>query len=596
MVRSKAKDLRGSDLPACGRISFMRKNFRVVSWMLLVVGFFSLSFREVRAVENLPNNLFGIHLAVPHEEDLADAAALVNSNGGDWGYVTLVIQENDRDTGKWQGVFDRLRELHLVPIVRLATQMEGSAWRCPAESDAAAWADFLDSLNWVVKERYVVLFNEPNHAAEWGGKVNPGEYGRVALSFARALEAKDSDFVPMLAGFDAAAPHNPPGFEDEAVFLRQMKADLGDQAGELWAAVEAWASHSYPNHGFVGQPDSSGKYSVRGYQWELAELEKLGVGKTLPVFITETGWPHREGVKTEPGYYQAEVVADYLEEYLAALKLDPRVRAVTPFVLNYQDEPFDHFSWRKLGSGKEYYPQHGAVLGMSKIKGEPEQKQVLEVTGRLPGKLVAGSVYALPVKVRNAGQAIWDSGAGDELKLAGKGLPFEYFFTYLGKLAPFEEETVWLYLKTTEPVEAAKVKVVLRRGDKTLTEGPDWELAVVPQIRLVFGVDTWTGLAGIWPQMKRNAQDITVRVLTPEGEPVFRKTGLVLVEGEGEIDQLQNVVLGDEYRLELSKDNFLPQEVRLIFEEGDNRVSFKPLLQLDFNGDGRLTWRDVIFF
>ena len=83
-----------------------------------------------------PNNKFGIHLAVPTDEDLEAAGQLANSSGGDWGYVTLVIQENDRNTEKWQGIFDRLRRLHLIPIIRLATGPQGDMWRKPEPSEA----------------------------------------------------------------------------------------------------------------------------------------------------------------------------------------------------------------------------------------------------------------------------------------------------------------------------------------------------------------------------------------------------------------------------------------------------------------------------
>jgi len=123
------------------------------------------------------NNKFGMSLLQPTQNDIEKTANLVNSQGGDWGYVTLVIQEDDRDRGKWQGLFDELRRHHLIPIVRIATKPEGENWRRPKPEEAGGWAQFLDSLNWVVKERYVVLFNEPNHAWEWGGEVNPEDYG-----------------------------------------------------------------------------------------------------------------------------------------------------------------------------------------------------------------------------------------------------------------------------------------------------------------------------------------------------------------------------------------------------------------------------------
>ncbi|PIV08038.1 hypothetical protein COS52_04815, partial [Candidatus Roizmanbacteria bacterium CG03_land_8_20_14_0_80_39_12] len=58
------------------------------------------------------NNKVGISLLQPSSEDVLGASTLVNSQDGDWGYVTLVIQENDRDVRKWQDLFEQLREKH----------------------------------------------------------------------------------------------------------------------------------------------------------------------------------------------------------------------------------------------------------------------------------------------------------------------------------------------------------------------------------------------------------------------------------------------------------------------------------------------------
>ncbi len=44
---------------------------------------------------SVSNNRFGIHILNPSEVE--KAAELVNSSGGDWGYVTIPIRANDRD-------------------------------------------------------------------------------------------------------------------------------------------------------------------------------------------------------------------------------------------------------------------------------------------------------------------------------------------------------------------------------------------------------------------------------------------------------------------------------------------------------------------
>jgi hypothetical protein len=179
-----------------------------------------------------PNNKFGISMAQPNTEQFTQVKELVNSNNGDWGYVTLIIQENDRDVGKWQDIFNRLRQDHLIPIIRLATQPVGENWRRPEVKDSQSWVDFLDSLNWVVKKRYVVLFNEPNHGSEWGGEVDEKSYAEVTAEFAKKLKEKNKDFFIMLSGFDASAPSWMPGMQDEEIFLRKIIQGLTLQEGQ----------------------------------------------------------------------------------------------------------------------------------------------------------------------------------------------------------------------------------------------------------------------------------------------------------------------------------------------------------------------------
>ena len=144
------------------------------------------------------NNKYGIHII--DENDLMSAAALVNSSGGDWGYVTLVIPENERKQEKWQTAFNEMRRLHLIPLIRLATELEGDTWTKPEENQAEIWADFLDSLNWPIKNRYVIIFNEPNHRKEWGGELDPTAYADILDKFISALSNKSEDFFILPAG------------------------------------------------------------------------------------------------------------------------------------------------------------------------------------------------------------------------------------------------------------------------------------------------------------------------------------------------------------------------------------------------------------
>ena len=77
-----------------------------------------------------PKNIHAFYNPLMYANDIDKAASFVNANG-DWGYVTFVIQENDRSVDKWQNIFNQLRRLHLIPIVRLATYPLDNVWAIP---------------------------------------------------------------------------------------------------------------------------------------------------------------------------------------------------------------------------------------------------------------------------------------------------------------------------------------------------------------------------------------------------------------------------------------------------------------------------------
>jgi len=425
-----------------------------------------------------PNNKIGIHLAVPQYPDLESAARLVNSSHGDWGYVTLVMQEDERNQQKWQDIFNWLRRLHLIPIIRLATSPEGARWRRPDADEAQQWAEFLNSLHWVTKNRYLVLFNEPNHAGEWGGKVDAVHYGQTAFAFAQTLKQTHPDFFVMLAGLDAAAPSQLPKHEDEARFLRTIIANQP----ELFSYVDGWASHSYPNYGFVSSPTKTGRNSVKTYQWEINLLKQLGINKVLPVFITETGWPHEEGFQPHQGFFRADQVAQFFQTYLQDVLRDPQVIAITPFILNYQGEPFDHFSWQKPNS-QDFYPQYGAVLGLSKQKGQPKQEQKLVIMNNLPRLFYNRSAYHFQITIRNEGQAIWSVSEGYQLCLADRPQNLSILFNDLPVIIPFGQTTVTLSLNTGRHLGQFDWQIAVCRNHQPVSNRISWPVKVLPKIK-----------------------------------------------------------------------------------------------------------------
>jgi hypothetical protein len=310
-----------------------------------------------------PNNKYGIHIV--DENDLTKAAKLVNSQGGDWGYVTIVIQENERKVEKWNQIFASMHELHLIPIVRLATKIQGQVWKKPQLSEVIPWTDFLDSLSWVTKNKYVILFNEPNHAKEWGGDLNPPEYAQIVSSFSATLKQKSDDFFVLAAGFDTSAPNSSLTM-DELAFVKAM---IGNQP-DIFSKVDGWVSHSYPNPGFTSSVDAKGRGTIATYQWERQMLKNLRVEKKLPIFITETGWPHTEGLPNNKNYFSSEKIAEFIPQAAETVWNDADIVAITPFILNYQSIPFSNFSWQKVGE-ENFYPQYEAYRNLTKSAGNP---------------------------------------------------------------------------------------------------------------------------------------------------------------------------------------------------------------------------------
>lgn len=561
--------------------------------LFITLLFLSLIQKNVYGVDiTRTNNKFGIHLAQPHFDDLQKAKELVNSNGGDWGYITLVIQENDRNREKWQDIFNRLRELHLIPIIRLATIPQGASWRRPAKEDASTWVDFLNSLNWVIKNRYVILFNEPNHGAEWGGDVDVNSYVEIALEFAKKLKEKNPDFFVMLAGLDASAPHSPPQFEDEAIFLRGI---FNNEAIEQWNNVfSGLASHSYPNPGFAGSPLGVGRGTVRTYQWELELLKSLGI-KNLPVFITETGWIHNQyqiSNSKNQKLLTPEIAADNFRlAYENVWLPDNRVVAVTPFVLDYQGDPFLQFSWKKYQSN-DFYPQYYTVQSLSKERGDPEQIEKGELRINLPKELVAHSNYLFKIQIQNQGQAIWDKENGYRLSVSAnkdkEEKPLEYLFSDIRQVKPHDSVEVDLYLKTDGLSGKNNLRILLLKGEKQILESREWSFEVFPLPSLDIQVN-------LFPKVgSTNGNGFELQIFDTTDMLIFKKANVKVRKGKVTVEEIQNVALGQLYRLVLLKPYYLPRQTFVMLSREKNVATFEKMLPLDFNKNGKIDVGDAV--
>lgn len=354
----------------------MNKIF-IIIFILLFFIFYAL---PVSAYDpnSVANNIYGI--GIINHSDLEDVSNLVNVNDGDWGYVTIVITENNRNKEVWQKFLNDCRKLHLIPIIRVAANFDGQNWEVPKIENIDSWVNFFNSLNWVIKNRYVIVANEPNHAKEWGGKINPSEYAMYLKTFAERLHNSEPNYFVLNAGFDQAAMNSKITM-DEKKYIDEMVKTVPD----IFNFIDGWNSHSYPNPAFSGPKTGIGRKSIRGYEWELNYLLSLGVNKDLPIFITETGWVRNS--KNE------NLVASNLKyAFDEVWSKNKNIVAVTPFILNYTEKPFFEFSWKdKNGS---FFPIYSKIQSINKIAGQPIQKIIEEPKGEIKIPNIHPNLYA----------------------------------------------------------------------------------------------------------------------------------------------------------------------------------------------------------
>lgn len=342
------------------------KTFYLVLLLWLIVIFKPILALAIYDPISVPNNKVGIHLLFPSE--LEEAARLVNSANGEWGYITIPIRSDDHNLEKWQAFMDKARILKLIPILRLATYPQGSAWAKPTIFDPLDWANFLNSLEWPTKNRYVIVYNEPNRAEEWGGQINPYDYANQLKQTSAALKRLNDDFFILPAGLDASAPNNAV-LMDEYSFLGLMyQAD-----NEIFKYIDGWTSHAYPNPGFRSAPLNSSRNGIVSYLWELDFLQKEFGVKGLKVFITETGW--------DGTYLNPNLVASYFDQAYNMIWNEDEVVAVTPFLLSAGEGAFKKFSWTT--DSYQPLPVYQTIQKMTKIKGQPKINEPFEQNPKL---------------------------------------------------------------------------------------------------------------------------------------------------------------------------------------------------------------------
>lgn len=536
--------------------------------IFIIFSFLFLAAQPVLAIVDplaVANNRFGIHVLEP--EDLLPAAKLVNTQGGDWGYVTVVLRLNDLNQAKWQTMFDEMRRRHLIPIVRLATIPENSHWVKPKPEDTDRTVEFLNSLNWVIQNRYVVLFNEPNHAKEWGNELKPHEYAATVKEFHNKLKAASADFFILPAGLDAAAPNSKDTIAATEYWRQMYLADPG-----IFQLFDGWNSHSYPNPGFSGSVTGTGLGSIRSYLAEINYLGRFGLPGNLPLFITETGWVNTAGDLT--GSFARAFTQIWTQSNLVA---------VTPFILNYPDNPFSQFSWQ-IPHSQEFYPHYYQVASLAKISGQPVQIHASQlVKADIPQSLIDSSHYQFKVSFKNTGQSIWNP-ADFSLDLTGNFSPDLIKVNSLSATEPGQTAEFTLDLITPAVHKNYLLGFQLKFKEEAFGEGFESEVSVVPPPTLIARVK-------LLFKKPVTAADFKLLIYNADNQ-LQTKLSLAVASGQSQPIPLYNLIPNQIYRFVILKSFYLPRQLIAKLNSDQTQLSFKPLLPFDLNQDQHLSLAD----
>ncbi len=316
---------------------------------LILLLFFIILLSRPMSILARQGQVLGIHIM--HTYEIEDAYSLIeNYKKAHTFYLTIPFTLEDLNKKQqWQQFFNQAREKKMIPLVRLCTKVEDGVWVVPTRKNVVDMIDFLDQLSWPTERKYIIVFNEVNHAAEWGGTINPSLYADFLKFSYNWAKATDPDFFVLPAAMDLAAPNGTKTWEA----FRYLQA-MQQESEDIFEYVDAWNSHSYPNPGFSSSPTLKGKNSIRGFLHELEYLKRV-TGKDYKVYITETGWIANG--------YNDRWLDDYYQYALDHVWSHDSVEAVTPFTLKGSPGPFAGFSFFD-DQGKEtvhYYAYQKAL-------------------------------------------------------------------------------------------------------------------------------------------------------------------------------------------------------------------------------------------
>lgn len=556
--------------------------------------------QDVSEVASLNTCKHGIHLLSPSDEDFKKAAELVNSQGGKNCWAVLVIRQDEMKTSYLQRIADLARENHIQLIYRIERGFDKNArWLMPNKQTTQTFIDALSGhgkasedhdgtpFNPVTKDIYVVLGNEPTHAAMCGG-CTPEQMADWTMESIRMLHAAGErlgfDIHVGMAAQDLASPHDPAnGFYDAEIFMERMFTAQPD----LLCEVDVWYSHNYPRS-FVGSAFSSGRLSPYGYEWELAfartqaKSECKNRVSQLPVFITETGYRVGSGgVDDDHAYAQSQyMIGKYVD--------DTQVKMFGFFADRYCGEPFEVFALRGCdGNGLNGVGR--ALYEAPKVEGEVRHIHKARTVLTCPDKLVEGIDVTCLVSAKNLGTDIWKDLDGDyQLRVVGKPKYSSARFSRFRAIKPDRTLTATMHYNPGDTLGKHDLTVGLEKNGELLLGLATWPVETYPAPTIELEAESILGRAV-------NAERAQIQVFDGIDDALLHKAEFDIVSGKAALGKIPHVGFDTCYRVVLLVDKNLPVQKDCVrFTVGTNYVKMPRLMAIDRNSDGKLSLGDIL--
>lgn len=184
----------------------------------------------------------------------------------------------------------------------------------------------------------------------------------------------------------------------------------------------------------------------------------------------------------------------------------------------------------------------------------------------------------------NTGQSIWDR-QNFELQVTSNLPDDSVFAGHVGGTEPGQSVRVDLDLKTGTAAGPINLQLQLAFADKPFGESITKTIRIVPPPEVVLSARPLVKIG--YPTTNQS------RLLVYDADNyLLQENQVELRQGRSESIKLYNLVPDQSYRLVLLKPYYLPRQTWIRLSSGENQVSFKPLLPLDFNQDGRLSPAD----